>query len=440
MSSDAVDSVKLTQLQGINEEASETKSCGSAGSDSLYDLSLEKSQDPVSDSASSSPSTKNKLVETDFEKVPSSLGSDMIADPDGYSNASSSFNLLVISDESNDEETDSCPVSPVVSLDTSSESSLFSVSKKPLAQHEKVENGSQQIDNAPKSLPGNIELETNTCVSHLKDDPCLNTTAKRFKKKPVTLPRRKVDTVTLTPLTTGYRPTACATDGPSRKLSPRFMAKRSSSAGTLQVFSYPTIAPDKDKPPVTPRKNLISTSGTSPPVPKPRRKRNTVHTASPGKVATKPPNNQRSPELKENITVVSQLSAFKRDESDGKISRSAENSPAMPRKVIPPELKNLKQLLRPMSSYTGDLATPTSSRSRNIPKSASTDQLRGEESALTLRPAMPAIEMAPFEENWQERFMQHNRRSKTLRLSGMRVRSHLIEIKGTTSLFDIYCV
>lgn len=399
-------------------------------------MSLEKFQDPVSDSASSSPSIKNKLVETDFEKVPSSLGSDVIADPDGYSNASSIFNL-VITDESNDEETDSCPVSPVVSLDTSSESSLFSVSRKPLTQHEKVENGSQQIDKAQNSLPGNIELETNTCVSHSKDNACLNTTGERIKKKPATLPRRKADTVTLTPPAAGSHPTACATDDPIRKQSPKILPKRSSSAGILQGSSYPVIASDKDKPPVAPRKNLFSASGTSPPVPKPRRKRNTVHTASPGNVTTKPPSSQRSPELKKNITVVSQVSAFKGDENDGKISRSAENSPAMHRKVIPTEMKNLKQLLRPLSSYTGDLATPTSSHSRIMPKSASTDQLKSEESPLTMRSAMPAIEMAPFEEDWQERFMPHNRRSKTLRHSGMRVRSHLIEIKGTTSQFDI---
>ena len=435
---DAAEAVKLSQLEEVNEETLETKSCGSVGSDSLYDLSLEKLQDPMPDSASGSPSTKNKLVETDFEKVPSSLGSDMMVDPDGTSNASSLFNI-VITDESNDEETDSCPVSPDVYLDTSSESSLFSVSKKPLPQYEIVENGSHKVDVAPNSPPGNTEFKTNSCGSHLKDSPCLNTTAKRPMKKPVTLPRRKADTLTLTPPITGSRPTidlcTFSTDDPSKKEHPKIKPKRSSSAGILPVFSSPIIASDKDKPPVMPRKNLFSAStveGTVPPVPKPRRKRNTVHTASPDKVSTKPPNSQRSPELKVNATAVSHLATFKKGVNEVNISWSAENSPVMHKKVITTELNNIKQLLRPLSTYSGDLIIPVNSHSRLMPKSASTDHLTTEASPLALRSAMPAIQMAPFEEDWQERFMPHKRRSKTMRHSAMRVRSHLIEVTGTS--------
>lgn len=424
----------------------ETGSCGSAGSDSLYDMSLEKSQlDSVSDTASRPSSAKSKVVEsdlekveTDFEKVPSSLGSDVIVDPDGNSNGSSLFNL-VVTDESNDEGSDSCPVSPDVNLDSSSGSSLFSVSKKPQAQQEKVNTDNHLIDNNAKSLPSSsVGVKTDTCLSHTVGTPHVNTTAGGPERKPATLPRSKVDNVT--PPATGspsLRMPPFASDGPSRKVCPKIMPRRSSSEGILQVSSPPVLPyrkSDKEKPPVMPRKNSGNSEDVdrTAPIPKPRRKRNTV-TNAPERVVPKPSSNQGSPGLQVNTKAVTQLSTFKKDFNDGgNISWSAENSPVMFRKVLPTELENMKQLLRPLSSYSGGLTPPMSSQRKIMPKSASTDQLKGEESLMMLPSANPAIEMAPFEEHWQERFMGHNRRSKTMKYSGMmRIRSQLVEVKGT---------
>ena len=424
---DAVDLARPSQLEEVAEEVLETASSGSVGSDSLYDLSLEKFQDSAPDL---SPSAKSRQV--DFERVPSSLGSDMVGDHDDNSNTSSLF-YLVISDESNDEETpDSCPVSPDANLDTSSESSLFSVSKKLLPQQEKGRLLKHDNDNdndiMTKSLPSSniVEVETN---SGTLDSPCLNTKAGR---KPATLPRRKVDneaSPTTSSSSTGIR--SIATD---RKQCPKTMPRRSNTDGVPQVSSTPAVTPhelDKEKPPVAPRKRSPSTEGvdtttTSAPVPKPRRKKNTVHTVTEG-VKSKPSGNLRSPELPKAVT---QFSVFKKDFYATNVSWSAENSPVMARKVHSNELTNMKQHLRPLSTCSGGLTTPRNSQV--IPKSASIDCLKGEESPLILPSATPAIEMAPFEEDWKERFTHHKRRSKTLKFPGMmRVRSQLIEVKGT---------
>ena len=408
-------------MEEVAEEVLETASSGSVGSDSLYDLSLEKYQDL-------SPSAKSKQIETDFERVPSSLGSDMVGDLDDNSNASSLF-YLVVSDESNDEETpDSCPVSPDANLDTSSESSLFSVSKKLLPQQQLFK--SNDDNDMTKSLPSSniVEVETN---SSSIDSSSLNTNAGKPKRKPATLPRRTADIKT-SPATsnssTGLRP--FATDSLIRKQCPKTMPRRSNSDGVPQTSSAPVITPhkvDKAKPPVTPRKRSPSTEGvdtatpTTAPVPKPRRKRNTV--------PTKPSDNQRSPELPKAVSV------FKRDFYSGNVSWSAENSPVMTRKVHSDEPLYMKQYLRPLSTCSGGLTTPRNSQlMKLIPKSASSDYLNGGESSVILPSATPAIEMAPFEEDWKERFTHHQRRSKTFKFPGMmRVRSQLIEVKGTMS-------
>ena len=427
-SCDAVDPARPSQLEEVAEETVSSRS-GSVGSDSLYDLSLEKHQDPSPDE---SPSTKNRQVETDFERVPSSPGSDILVDPDDNSNASSLFYLVITDDESNDEETtpDSCPVSPEANLDTSSESSLFSVSKKLLPQQGKGQS-LKHNDIIANSLSSNIvEVETNSTL----DSPCLNTTAGKPKRKPATLPRRKVDNET--PSATSSPSTGIlsfATDSPIRKHCPKTMPKRSNSDGIPQVSSAPVMSPhklDKEKPPVVPRKRSPSTEGvdtttsTSAPVPKPRRKRNTVYTAPERGISKLSTTNQRSPELPK-----TQFSVFKKDFYASNVSWSAENSPVMGRKVHSDERTNMQQHLRPLSTCSGQLTTRNS---KLIPKSASADYLKGEEGPLILPSATPAIEMAPFEEDWKERFTHHKRRSKTLKHPGMmRVRSQLIEVKGT---------
>ena len=406
----------------------ETASSGSVGSDSLYDLSLEKYQDSASNL---SPSAKSKQIETDFERVPSSLGSDMLVDPDDNSNASSLF-YLVISDESNDEETpDSCPVSPDANLDTSSESSLFSVSKKLLPQQRLLFKSIDDDDVMTKSLPSSnvVEVETN---SGSIDNRCLSTNGKP-KRKPATLPRTVDNKTSLATSnsSTGIRP--YATDSLIRKQCPKTIPRRSNSDGVPQVLSAPVITShqlNKEKPPVAPRKRSPSAEGvdmatpTTAPVPKPRRKRNTVHTP------TKPTDNQRSPELPKAVSI------FKKDFYSGNVSWSAENSPVMTRRVHADEVINMKQCLRPLSTCSGGLTTPRDSQlMKLIPKSASSDYLKGDESSMVLPSATPAIEMAPFEEDWKERFTHHKRRSKTMKFPGMmRVRSQLLEVKGTTVL------
>lgn len=429
LSCDTGELARPSQLEEVAEEVLETASSGSVGSDSLYDLSLEKYHDSV---PGLSPSAKSKQIETDFERVPSSLGSDMLGDPDDNSNTSSLF-YLDISDELNDEETpDSCPVSPDANLDTSSKSSsLFSVSKKFLSQQQLFKSNDDN-DILTKSLPSSniVEVETN---SGSIDSPCLNTNAEKPKRKPATLPRRTADNKTSSAtsnLSTGMRP--FATDGLIRKQCPKTIPRRSNSDGITQVSSTPVITPhkvDKEKPPVAPRKRSPSAEGvdattpTTAPVPKPRRKRNAVHTP------TKPSDNQGSPELPK------ALSIFKKDFYSGNVSWSAENSPVMTRKVDPDEVTYMKQHLRPLSTCSGGLTTPRNSQLiKLIPKSASSDYLNGEENSVISPSATPAIEMAPFEEDWKERFTHHKRRSKTLKFPGMmRVRSQLIEVKGTVS-------
>ena len=431
-----------SQLEGVAEEVPETASSGSVGSDSLYDLSLEKYQDSP---PCKSPSTKSRQVdidskkfETDFERVPSSLGSDVLVDLDGNSNASSLF-YLVISDESNDEETaDSCPVSPDMSLDTCNESSLFSLPKKPLPLPERKQLLKFDSDNdaITKSLPSStVEMIRSTS----SDGPCLNANAVKTKRKPTTLPRRLVDSVTsqaTSSSSTGLP--SIASDNLIRKQHPKIMPKRSNSDGGIpKVVSAPMMTShevDKHKPLVTPRKRSpsgesVDTANPSrPPVPKPRRNRTTIHT-----VPSKPSNCQSpvSPFIAKAPTTP--LSTFTKDFHATNVSWSAENSPAMPRKVHADEVTNIKQHLRPLSTCSS-LNTPVSSKMIKFPKSASTDYLKGEDGSLIMPSTGPAIEMAPFEGDWQERFMQHKRRSKTMKYSGMmRVRSQLLEVKGTKS-------
>jgi len=416
----------------------ETASCGSAGSDSLYDMSLEvHQQNSIPNPEDDSPFSKSKLDELDFEKVPNSLESDMLVDPDDDSNVSSTFNL-VISDESNDEvgTSDSCPVSPDANLEDSSSESSFSVSKKSLPQQQegqisKVNTSNHLIDNGLKSLPNtsNTEIKTSLYASHVTrslDSPHLDTAAEKPKRKPVTLPRRKSDIV----ISSAGNPSTCmysGTDDAFRK-HPKITPRRSNSE---QAFA-PNITfhkADKVKPPVIPRRTSSTKlkdgdTSRSPPIPKPRVKKRKVRTVP----ATKSSSNEGSPELHTATTnAVTHLSTFKNDFC----SLSAQNSPVTTRKVFCDEINFKKQLLRPLSSYTDAIASPMNSRTQILPKSASNDELKDVKDPSVLPSAAPAIEMAPFEEDWQERFMQHKRRSKTL--GKMRIRSQLIEVKGTKS-------
>lgn len=421
LSWDITDPARPSKLKEVTEE---TESCGSAGSDSLYNMSLEGHQQSLPDTDGDSSSTKDKPEEPDFEKVPSLFGSYELPDPDRNSNASSTFSL-VITDESNDEETSgSCPVSPGSSINSPSESSLYLVPKKPLHQpckeHLSEFGGNNHlIDNDVRSVPSSNSVVSPCLSTNLTNSPCSDATPDRPKRKPVTLPRRKVDLIKSPAVDdTSIDIPYFTTDGLSRKQHPRRTVPKRSNSARMPASSVPNMIlhkSDKEKPPVAPRRNPANTEDIQIPVPipKPRRKRKERHT--------------------EPVDPVTSLSTFKSDFYENNVSWSAESSPIITRKVN--EATDFK-LLRPLSTYTGRVITTANSQTKIIPKSASNDELNIEHDPPLSPSLAPAIEMAPFEEDWQGRFMpEHKRRSKTLRnLSMMRCRSQLIEMIGKVTV------
>ncbi|XP_065919668.1 uncharacterized protein [Dysidea avara] len=439
---DSLEIGKPITMKGLAEEESPGhESCESAGSDSLYDLSLETVRhhvipNPLEDAYKGE--LDNEQLEPDFEKVPDSLGGDsQISQSD--SNASSLvFNQLIVdTDDSNDEvDIDASPTSILNNFDNNLETNLFLSSNKPVPSQR---NPSPKVDND--------HYQTENPMISSSRSPCLHHAADRRKRKPVTLPRNK--SLRLTAATTGED--SDSIDSPlfssdiSRKnrpqTMPRNMYKHVAENGVLASSAKPKIF--KEKPPIIPRKSsgtLEDLEDAKPPIPKPRLKK------------TKKLNSIRKPTLdkehsEDTVDTVSLLPAvitLNSNKADTPPTRSPGNSPLIERKAYSVGAVRNHQLLRPMSSCSVDARlSPNPSLVSNIAKSVSSEELNDEEkSDLTLAIA-PAIEMAPFEgdENFRDRFKEKKRRSKTLkattRLSEMRSRSQLIEVKDLQFEFSV---
>ena len=412
------------------EESPGHESCGSAGSDSLYDLSLETFQHHVIPSPKA---MDNSQLELDFEKVPTSLGGDsQISQSD--SNASSLVfkNLIVDTDDSNDElDADSSPVSPKTifnNSDSNLETNLYLKQAVPLQR-----NLSPKVDDYH---------QTENLMISSASSPCLNAnTGQPKKRKPVTLPRKQ--SLKLTAATTGVDSDSVNSPLFSRDIPrnyrpqtvPRKIYRHVTENGAL---SRPKIV--KEKPPIIPRKSsetFVGLGNAELPVPKPRVKKqqklNSIKKPSPDKETSK--------DVVDLADAITPLPTAKPNTNEAGVStHSPKGSPFIERKALSVGAIRKHQLLRPMSSCSVDARL--TARSSLITKSVSSEELNDEEK-LTLTIA-PAIEMAPFEgeESFRDRFVEKSRRSKTLkattRLSEMRSRSQLIEVKGTSHIAMCY--
>jgi len=412
------------------EESPGHESCGSAGSDSLYDLSLETIQHHVIPNPKA---MENSQIEPDFEKVPTSLGGDsQISQSD--SNASSLVfkNLIVDTDDSND-DADSSPVSPKIifnNSDSNLETNLYLKQAVPLQR-----NLSPKVDDYHQTENLMISSASSPCLKANTDQP--------KKRKPVTLPRKR--SLKLTAATTGVD--SDSVDSPlfsrdiSRNNHPQTMPRKIYQHVTENgALSKPKIV--KEKPPIIPRKSSGTLEGLGDaelPVPKPRVKKlqklNSIKKPSLDKETSK--------DVVDQADAITLLPTDKLNTNEASVStHSPKGSPLIERKALSVGAIRKHQLLRPMSSCSVDARLPT--RSSLITKSVSSEELNDEEK-LTLTVA-PAIEMAPFEgdESFRDRFVKKSRRSKTLkattRLSEMRKRSQLIEVKGTSHTPVLLCI
>jgi len=406
-----LDSLEIGKSITITEEESPGhESCESAGSDSLYDLSLETFRQHVIPNPHKDTIEEELDPEPDFEKVPDSLGEESLMSQSDSNASSLVFNRLIVdTDDSNDEvDAESNPVSPTITLnnyESSLKAKSFPTSNKP-------------VPSQRSCLPKVDDLhQTENPMTSSSSSPCLSDHTKKPKRKPITLPRNKSLRIKATTYSSDSIDSPVLSRDISRKNRPQTVPRKwyrhVSENGAL------SSSKPEEKPVIIPRKSsgtLQDLEDAEPPVPKPRIKKQRKSFKSSVE------DSERFDDLVDTIT------SLPNTNESGTLTPGS--SLLIERKAHSIGTIRKHQLLRPMSSCSVDTRLPPNSSIFH--KSVSSEELNDKDkSDLTLAIA-PAIEMAPFEDDGdlRDHFIEKNRRSKTTSRI-MRNRSQLIEVKGT---------